>query len=159
MTKRLAIYVFYFIYFLFYFIYLFCTNVTKTKQSRFHVRREGSAQQERISRMEFCRHIWSPVGFEDFKLLLLLHQVPKSNVTLFIHLHPSAQQTASLTFIFSTSSRSSVTMADREHLVYQAKLAEQAERYDGELIFLANCVATHLNKLTEMNIGMSYYYW
>jgi len=27
-------------------------------------------------------------------------------------------------------------MADREHLVYQAKLAEQAERYDGELIFI-----------------------
>lgn len=27
-----------------------------------------------------------------------------------------------------------VKMADREYNVYQAKLAEQAERYDGELI-------------------------
>lgn len=29
-------------------------------------------------------------------------------------------------------------MADREDIIYRAKLAEQAERYDGKLLFLMN---------------------
>lgn len=31
-------------------------------------------------------------------------------------------------------------MSERENNVYKAKLAEQAERYDGELIFFSNFV-------------------
>lgn len=31
-------------------------------------------------------------------------------------------------------------MSERENNVYKAKLAEQAERYDGELIFFLNSV-------------------
>lgn len=31
-------------------------------------------------------------------------------------------------------------MSERENNVYKAKLAEQAERYDGELIFFGNFV-------------------
>jgi len=58
-------------------------------------------------------------------------------------------------------------MADREHLVYQAKLAEQAERYDGELIFififLTICIVTHFESPQRKNKKQSrisvFYYW
>lgn len=53
--------------------YYFVRTSQKSDKGRFRVRREGTAQQERIPRMEFRRHIWSPVGFEDIKLLPLLH--------------------------------------------------------------------------------------
>ncbi|KAI2662128.1 14-3-3 protein epsilon [Labeo rohita] len=53
----------------------------------------------------------------------------RSGLEVHLNLTPK-QWSASPTFTLSISSRSPVTMADREHLVYQAKLAEQAERYD-----------------------------
>lgn len=74
-------------------------------------------------------------GSAERRLLLLIHHQELLERPIILLFHPFSPERCDEPFYLSA-------MADRDNLVYQAKLAEQAERYDGKAPFVQRSLQT-----------------